>query len=136
MKKCFYYGGLLVIHPLISASCSSLTISVKNIKDHSPPLEQTKHAQAVILAVQTAPDKKSSPLIRLLKKYRSKISALLSLLWLLLLARFYANEKNRRIPGCQLEDLALLKIIKDNAMRLWNNHHSDRKIIRLEDWRE
>ncbi len=36
-----------------------------------------------------------------------------ALLWLV--ARFYATEKRRRIPGWQLEDLALLKIIKDNA---------------------
>ncbi len=38
-----------------------------------------------------------------------------ALLWLWLVARFYATEKRRRIPGWQLEDLALLKIIKDNA---------------------
>jgi len=38
-----------------------------------------------------------------------------ALLWLWLVARFYATEKRRRIPGWQLEDVALLKIIKDNA---------------------
>jgi len=118
----YYYGGLRVIHPLISTSCSSLTLIAK---DHSPPLEQAKHTQAVIPAVQTTHN----------KKYKKNITALLGLFWLWLLARFYTAEKNRRLPGWQLEDLTLLKIIKTNALRLWNNHRPDRKIIRLEDWK-
>ena len=114
MKKYCYFVGLLVIHPLISASYSSLTLIAK---DHSPPLEQAKHTQAVIPTVQTAHD----------KKYKRNIAAILSLFWLWLLARFYATETSRRIPRWQLEDLALLKIIKVNALRLWNNHRPDRK---------
>ena len=60
----------------------------------------------------------------------------LALLWLWMLARFYANEKRHRVPGWQLEDLALLKIIRDSATRIWNHHYRGKKIIRLEDWRE
>jgi len=104
-----YYSGLRVIHPLISAICSSLTLIAK---DHSPPLEQAKHTQAVIPAIQSTPENKPD-----------------------LIARFYATEKTRRISGWRLEDLALLKMIKDSALRLWNNHRLDRKIIRLEDWK-
>ena len=122
MKKHRFYGGLFVTLLLITTSCSYLTNNVKN----TPPLEQAKHAQAQLLAIQTIPDKKSSPLLR---------SGLLGLLWLWTLARLYAAEKRRRIPVWQLEDLALLKIIKTNALRLWNNHRPDRRIIRLEDWR-
>jgi hypothetical protein len=132
MKKYRCYGGLLLILLLISASCSSLTL---NIKDQSPATKKANHTQAVILALQTTPDKKSSPLLRFLKKYIRNIIGLLGLLWLWLLARFYITEKSRRVPGWKLEDIALLKIIKDNAVRLWNNHRPDRKIIRLEDWR-
>jgi hypothetical protein len=113
MKKFHFYGGLLVIHPLISTNSSSLTISVKNSKDHSPPIEHAKHTQAVISAVQTAPENKPN-----------------------LKARFYAPEKRRRIPEWRLEDLALLKIIKTNALRLWNNHRPDRKIIGQENQSE
>jgi hypothetical protein len=51
------------------------------------------------------------------------------------LARLYEAEKRRRIPRWHLEDLALLKIIKTNALRLWNTHRPDRKIIHLEEWR-
>ena len=93
MKKYCYFDGLLVIHPLISARCSSLTTSVKNITDHSPPLEQAKHTQAVIPAVQTAHN----------KTYKRNIAALLCLFWLWLLARFYITEKSRQIPSCQLD---------------------------------
>jgi len=125
MKKYRFYGGLFVTPLLITTSCSYFTNNVKNTNDYSPPLEQAKHAQAQLLAIQTAFG----------KKYKRKISGLLGLLWLWTLARFYSAEKRRRIPAWQLEDLALLKIIKTNALRLWNNHRPDRKIIRLEDWR-
>jgi len=131
MKKYHFYGGLFVTLLLITTSCSYLTNNVKN----TPPLEQAKHAQAQLLAIPNTPDKKSSPLLRFLKEYKRKISGLLGLLWLWTLARLYAAEKRRRIPAWQLEDLALLKIIKTNALRLWNNHRPDRKIIRLEEWR-
>ena len=104
MKKYHFYSDLL-----ISTSCSSLTLIAKN---YSPPLEQAKHTQAVIPAIQSTPENKPN-----------------------LIARFYATEKNRQLPGWQLKDLTLLKIIKTNAIQLWNNHCPDRRIIRLEDWR-
>ena len=63
-----------------------------------------------------------------------KIIALIGFLWLWLLTRFYTNEKKRQIPRWQLEDLALLKVIKTNAVMLWENHSPDRKIIRLKEW--
>jgi hypothetical protein len=131
MKKHRIYGGLFVTLLLITTSCSYLTNNVKN----TSPLEQAQHAQAQLIAIPTTPDKKSSPLLRFLKNYKRKISGLLGLLYLWTLARLYAAEKRRRIPRWQLEDLALLKIIKTNALRLWNNHRPDRKIIRLEEWR-
>jgi len=127
MKKYRFYGGLFVTLLLITTSCSYLTNNVKNTNDYTPPLEQAKHVQAQLLAIHTTPDKKSSPLLR---------SGLLGLLWLWTLARFYSAEKKRRIPRWQLEDLALLKIIKTNALRLWNNHRPDRKSIQLEDWKQ
>ena len=98
MKRYRYVSGLLLNPLLISVSCSSLRL---NVKDRSPATEQSTVA----------------------------------LLWLWLLATFYTIEKRRRVRGWQLEDLALLKIIKDNAARLWN-HHPGKKIIRPEDWKE
>jgi len=126
MKKHHFYGGLFVTLLPITTSCGYLTNNVKNTNDYSPPLEQAKHAQAQLLAIHTTPDKKSSPLLR---------SGLLGLLWLWTLAIFYSDETRRRIPAWQMEDLALLKIIKTNALRLWNNHDPARKIIQLEDWK-
>jgi len=126
MKKYRFSGGLFVTPLLITTSCNYLVNNVTNTNDYPPPLEQAKHAQAQLLAIHTTPDKKSSSLLR---------SGLLGLLWLWTLTSFYSAEKRRRIPAWQLEDLALLKIIKTNALRLWNNHRPDRKIIRLEEWR-
>ena len=131
MKKYHFYGGLFIPLLLITTICSYFTNNVKN----TSPLEQTKHAQPQLLAIPTTPDKKSSRLLRFLKNYTRKISDPLGLLWLWTLARLYEAEKRRRIPAWQLEDLALLKIIKTNALRLWNTHRPDRKIIRLEEWR-
>jgi hypothetical protein len=133
MKKHRFYGGLFVSLLLITASCSYLTNNVKNTNNPSTPIEKAKYAQAQLLAIQTIPNKKSSLLLRFPKKYKRKISGLLGLLWLWTLARLYEAEKRRRIPRWHLEDLALLKIIKTNALRLWNNHRPDKKIIRLED---
>jgi len=135
MKKHRFYGGPFVTLLRITTSCSYFTNNVKNTTNPSIPIEQARHAQAQLLAIQTAPDKKSSPLLRFLKKYKRKISGLLGLLWLWTLARLYEAEKRRRISRWHLEDLALLKIIKTNALRLWNTHRPDRKIICLEEWR-
>jgi len=131
MKKHRFYGGPFVPLLLITTSCSHFTNNVKN----TSPLEQAKHVQAQLLAIQTTRDKKSSRLLRFLKNYTRKISGLLGLLWLWTLARFYSAEKRRRISRWHLEDLAFLKIIKTNALQLWNTHHLARKIIRLEEWR-
>ena len=127
MKKYHFYGCLFATLPFITTRYSYLTNNVKN----TPPLEQAKHAQAQLLAIPNTPDKKSSPLLRFLKEYKRKISGLLGLLWLWTLARLYAAEKRRRIPAWQLEEHALIKIIKVNALRLWNNHRQNRKTISL-----
>jgi hypothetical protein len=96
MRRYRYLSGLLLNLLFISASCSSLTL---NVKDRSPATEQSKNTQAILTTVQTAPGKTLKLPARLLKKYKGKISAVLGLLWLWLLARFHASEKRRRIPG-------------------------------------
>ena len=131
MKRYCYLSGLLVGFVFLLACCSSLML---NIKDRFPATEQSKNTQASLTTVQTAPGKTPRLPARLLKKNKGKISAILSLLWLALLARFYGKEKRRRLRGWQLEYLALLKIIEDNAARLWNHHHPHKNIIKLEDW--
>jgi len=54
----------------------------------------------------------------------------------ILTARFHTNENRHRIPGWSFDDLTLLKPIKDNATGLWSFRYPDRKMVRLEDWRE
>ena len=135
MKKYCFYDGLFATPLLITTRCNNLTNTITNTTNYSPPLEQANHAQAQLLAIQSIPSKKSSALLRFLKKYKRKISGLLSLVWLWTLARLYEAEKRRQIRRLHLEDLALLKIIKTNALRLWNNYRPARKTIHLEDCR-
>jgi hypothetical protein len=59
----------------------------------------------------------------------------IALLCLCLSARFYTDENTLQVRGWQLEHLALVKIIKDNAAPLWH-HHPARNIISLEDWKK
>ena len=133
MKRHRFYGGLLVNALLVTASCSSLT---SNIRNNSPATGPEQHQQAILSTAQVIPKKtKSHPFLLFIKKYTSILKALVGLLWLWLLARFYAREQKRRIKGWRLEDLALLKIIKDNSARLWNSCRPDRKVVRLEEWR-
>jgi hypothetical protein len=128
MKR--YHSGLLVIHPLISTSCSSLKLKVK---EPSPATGPKKHQQAIVSTIQVTLKNKPQSLLQFIKKYKAKLKALVGLLWLL--ARFYGAEKRRCIPRWQLEDPALLKIIKDNSARLWNIPRPDRKVVRLEERR-
>jgi len=53
-----------------------------------------------------------------------------------LLARAYTIEQGRKHEKLSTEDIALLRIIKDNATRIWNHHHPGKRVIRLEDCKE
>ena len=66
MKKYRFSGGLFVTLPLSTTSYGCLT---NNVTD-TPPLEQAKHAQAQLFAIQSIPN----------EKYKRKISGLLVLL--------------------------------------------------------
>jgi hypothetical protein len=107
MKKHLPYGGLLAAVSSISISSSSLSLK---LNDTRPITKQPQAAtQALLPAIQT-------------------------ILWLCLLAAlYYINENGRKASRWQFDHLAILKAIKDNAVRLWDMHRPDRKVIRLED---
>ena len=94
MKNHIICGVLLATVSSISLSSNSFTLKAKDTRPiNEPPRAAT---QAILPSMQT-------------------------ILWLCLLASFhYINEKRHRIAGWQLEDFALLKIIKDNATGLWH----------------
>jgi hypothetical protein len=52
MKKYRFYGGLCVTLLLITARCSYLINNIKNTTNPSTPIEQARHAQAELLAIQ------------------------------------------------------------------------------------
>jgi len=60
--------------------------------------------------------------------------ALLGLSTIWLLFRMYYAERVRHYRKFSKEEIALVKIIKDNAGRIWENHRPGRKVIRREDW--
>ena len=76
-----------------------------------------------------------NPFIQFVDKNHHTILALMALFCLWLLARAYTIEQGRKHEKLSTEDIALLKIIKDNATRIWN-HHRGKKVIRLEDCKE
>jgi hypothetical protein len=133
MKKHLSYGVLLVTILAISLSCSS--INLKATETRSITGQPQAAAQPILTALLTTPENKPKRFIRFFQKYKGKLSAILSLIWLWFLARLYTEEKRRQITGWSFDDLARLKLIKDTATRLWDMRRPDRKIIRLEDWR-
>ena len=78
----------------------------------------------------------SNLLVQFVDKNHHTILALMALFCLWLLARAYTIEQKRKHEKLSTEDIALLKIIKDNATRIWNHHHPGKKVIRLEDCKE
>jgi hypothetical protein len=77
-----------------------------------------------------------NPFIQFVDENPHAILALMALFCLWLLARTYTIEQGRKHEKLSTEDIALLKIIKDNATRIWNHHHPGKKVIRLEDCKE
>jgi hypothetical protein len=133
MKNHLSYGVLLATVLSRCLSCSSFTVT----KDPQPINDQPRAVSpAVLTTLPTTAQKRHNLLIRLLITYKSKFRALLGLLWLWLLTRFYTNEKRRREHGWSFDDLALLKSIKANANRLLNIRRPEKKITRLEDWKK
>ena len=55
----------------------------------------------------------------------------------MLFTRLIVMEKRKRIvKKLSFEDLALLQMGKDLLEQLWNRFRTDKKVVRLEDWRE
>lgn len=140
MKRYFCYGLLLIAIPGLFVSCSSL---FKNPKIQSPIRVEARKGQAIAAIIQSERDlaepiskSQPSPFIHFIKENQCALLALVALLAIWLLARAYEVQRGRLHDELSVEDLALLKIIKDNATRIWKHHHSGKKIIRLEDWRE
>lgn len=140
MKRYFYYGVLLAIILLISASCSSIFSSLKNRPSAN---NQGKYGQAIAATMpsgisfpELASNAQPNPFIRFVDQNHHILLALAALFWLWFLIRIYEIDRGRNRHRLNMDDLALLKIIKDNATRIWNAHGPGKKIISLEDWKE
>ena len=129
MKKYLSYGVLLAIILSISLSCSSFTA-----REDTQPITQPKAiAQAVLPAIQTIPEKRPNSFIRFLKKYKGKLSAILALLWLWFLTRFYEIEKRLHTIKWSIDDLAPPQSHKRQRRPPLERPHPQKKIILLED---
>jgi len=126
MKIRFWLYALTAVGLLfLAASCTALPLKADNnppAKSYStiklPPAQSTTTAQKVAT---------------FLKNKRPQILALLALLFLMSIARLWEQEKRHLQKKFKEDDLALLKIIKDNAARIWKQQTSKGKIIRLDD---
>ena len=112
----------------LSSSCTTLPLKADNgspAQNYStikmPSAESTTTAQIVA---------------EFLRNQRPQILALLALLFLMIFTKLWEEEKRRLRKRFTHQDLALLKIIKDNAARIWRNQNLEGTIVRIEDWRE
>lgn len=141
MRRYFCHGVLFIMILLISVSCSSY---FRGLKDHQVvPHERAKEGQALAAIVPSEIDfpelifkGQLNPFIRFVDQNQHILLALAGLFWLWFLIRIYQIERGRTRQRLSIDDLALLKIIKDNATRIWHNHHPGKNIISLEDWKE
>jgi hypothetical protein len=77
-----------------------------------------------------------NPFIQFVDENQHATLANMALLCMWLLVRAYEIQRGRKYQKLNMDDIALLKIIKDNATRIWNHHHPGKKVIRLEDCKE
>ena len=78
----------------------------------------------------------SNLLVQFVDKNPHAILGLMALLCMWLLVRAYEIQRGRKYQKLNMDDIGPLKIIKDNATRIWNHHHPGKKVIRLEDCKE
>lgn len=100
--------------------------------DYSPH----RHHSGNDFSAANLPALLTSQLKETIKIHKRQVLALGGLLWLWLLFRFHAREWQRRRPRFSTEEIALIKTIKDNSTRIWENHRPGRNVVRLEEWRE
>ncbi len=77
-----------------------------------------------------------NPFIQFVDKNHHTILGLMALLCMWLLVRAYEIQRGRKYQKLNMDDIGPLKIIKDNATRIWNHHHPGKRVIRLEDCKE
>lgn len=77
-----------------------------------------------------------NPFIQFVDENPHAILGLMALLCMWLLVRAYEIQRGRKYQKLNMDDIGPLKIIKDNATRIWNHHHPGKRVIRLEDCKE
>jgi len=140
MKQCFCYGFLLAISLILSASCSSILDRLRNQLLATPQPKERQILVIIIYPDRLLPELTSgfrpNPFIQFNEENQRALLAIMALLCLWLLERAHQIHRGRKYHKLSIEDLALLKIIKDNASRIWNHHRPGKKIIRLEGWKQ
>ena len=69
------------------------------------------------------------------KANRAEVLGLAALLGLWIQARAYEREKQQGRERITMQDLALLKIARNNLNRIWENHRPGKKVVRMEEFR-
>jgi len=140
MKQCLCYGFLLAISLILSASCSSILNRLRNQPLATPQPKEPQVLVIIIYPERLLPELISgfepNPFIQFIEENQRAMLGLVALLSLWLLVRAYELQHGRKHSRLSMEELTLLKIIKDNASRIWNHHRPGKKIIRLEDRKE
>ncbi len=69
------------------------------------------------------------------REYRNPILAIVGLMFLWIFARGYHFERTNKHNNLSIEDIGIMKVISDNALRIWGKYKPRNNIINLNDFR-
>lgn len=130
MRTRAFLGVLLLSVFFMSSSC--ITFLSKIPKTTPIDRKETK----VIIPAHPIFENDAISVSRFIEKNKTEIISFLALFSLWLLVRFYNIVKKRQDREFSMEDIALPKIIKDNAAWIWERHRPGRNVISIERWKD
>lgn len=130
----------LFVLAVLLLSLSGCSGDFVHLNHRDRPQDNNKHAPAQIGPYDRGfSDSISKPLphyfFEAIKANRAEMLGLAALLGMWIQARAYEREKQRGRERITMQDLALLKIARNNLNRIWENHRPGKKVVRIEEFR-
>ena len=116
---------------LLLAACSGIPFSKRSPDQARTPMI----GAASIIPASHHESNLNRALNEFLGKNSKPLLALLSLLAMWLLVRFYESQRSPSATRFNREQIALFKIALDNLTWIWEQIRPGRKVIRMEEWR-
>jgi hypothetical protein len=114
---------ILILTSLIFLNCTSFGIN--NLKKHSKNLKHT-----ALTKIQ------SNPAGQFFLENQGNLIGLISLICIWILYRSYYLEKRKKVVKLNNDDLAMIEMGKDVMNQVWKRIRSNKKVVKLDDFRE